>query len=458
MAVSIGGSRRDAMMIDAGSLAVEPARSLANREELWQAYCHVREQSRSMVAGLAPEDFRIQPVADVSPPWWNLGHTSWFFARNVLLPLGGQYGDEDQHLDFVLNSYYVALGPRVERARRGHLTRPTTEQILGYRESVDTRVRQLLDQISDQRLGELQRLLVIGMHHEQQHQELFYTEIKYILGENPIELRPVYRPRAAETPEAAAPEPLRLIDFQGGLAEFGNLEGGWCWDNELPVHQFYLPDFRLQDRLVTNAEFLQFIEDGGYRQPLLWLDNGWNCAQAEGWQAPRYWEQVDGRWMQWTLSGMRPLDPMEPVCHVSFYEADAFARWVGQTWRECRGSRLPTEREWEQAARAVDASVAGGNLLDSGRLHPRPAGSTGECRQMLGDVWEWTASYYEAYPGYRPLAGDLGEYNSKFMDNQRVLRGGSCVTPADHIRLSYRNFWSAPTRFQFTGVRLAADA
>jgi ergothioneine biosynthesis protein EgtB len=247
------------------------------------------------------------------------------------------------------------------------------------------------------------------------------------------------------------------VDFEGGLLEFGHREPDWCWDNELPAHPYYLGRFALSDRLVTNREYLEFIEDGGYWQQLLWLDNGWSCAEQQGWRAPLYWEHVDGEWRLWTLDGMRPLAPEEPVCHVSFYEADAFARWKSQTFASCRGACLPSERQWEHAARRTGLETAKAAFLDGGQLHPVAAGDGRSPAGMFGVLWQWTSSYYEPYPGYRPFSGALAEYNGKFMDNQRVLRGGSCVTPRDHFRITYRNFWPAPTRFQFTGIRLARD-
>jgi ergothioneine biosynthesis protein EgtB len=430
----------------------------SDRQTLLEQYRSVRRASIAMCEPLTAEEHRIQPMGDVSPPWWNLGHTSWFFVRNVLEPFGGQRLPEDAEFDYVLNSYYVSLGNRLSRPRRGCMTRPTNEEIYRYRASVDERVEQVLKTVAENRLEDLAFVMTIGMHHERQHQELFYTEIKNILYQNPPQLR---RPYRNTTAAPGTVEPLgkpEFVHFEGGLHEFGNLEGGWCWDNELPVHMQYLYDFAIQTRLVTNGEYLEFIQDGGYRRQLLWLDNGWARAQEEGWDSPLYWEQRDGQWRIWTLGGMRELDPSEPVCHVSFYEADAFARWKSETFDIFRGVRLPTEREWEYAARTAGVDTAAANLLDSGRLHPAPPASSRPSMQMLGDVWEWTSSYYEPYPGYKSFPGALAEYNGKFMDNQRVLRGGSCVTERDHIRISYRNFWAGPTRFQFTGFRLARDS
>jgi ergothioneine biosynthesis protein EgtB len=438
----------------------------AARAALRQRFLEVRQASLQMCEPLAAEEFRIQPVAEVSPPWWNLGHTSWFFARNLLQPLGGEYTVQDQELDFVLNSYYVSLGDRVGRDVRGMLTRPTTEQIYSYRQSVDQRMLRLIESVSETRLEELASLLTIGIHHEQQHQELFYTEIKYIGAQVPLALRVAYcrpdrsepdRPMSdLETSDLVLTKPPTdsSVRFDGGLFDFGNLDGGWGWDNELPVHKYYLCDFALTDRLVINGEYLEFIDDGGYANQLHWLDNGWRWKCQQGWKAPKYWERHDGQWRMWTLTGMRAMDPSEPVCHVSFYEADAFARWKRETYRAYRNARLPTERELEQATRVLDADPNGGNQLQTGLLHPAAAASDDRVKQLFGDVWEWTSSYYEPYAGYQPFAGNLAEYNGKFMDNQRVLRGGSCVSPPGHLRRSYRNFWSGETRFQFTGFRL----
>jgi ergothioneine biosynthesis protein EgtB len=337
------------------------------------------------------------------------------------------------------------------------VTQPSTEQVWRYRASVDERIERLTETIDEQRWDDFAFVMTVGINHEEQHQELFYTEIKYTLGGDPPRLRKPYRTPPDEMAKGRETAPIEFIPFRGGLHEFGNLEGGWCWDNELPVHKYYLRDFALADRLVTCGEFLGFMEDGAYNSPLHWLDNGWKSVEEEGWQAPLYWEKVDDQWHVWTLAGLRPIDPAEPVCHLSFYEADAFARWKSCTSEAFRGVRLPTERQWEHAARHGPMADGRPELLDSGRLHVTPAGAGYGLKQMLGDCWEWTSSYYEPYPGYAPFPGVLSEYNGKFMDNQRTLRGGSCVTPRDHMRLSYRNFWSAGTRFQFSGIRLAKD-
>lgn len=409
--------------------------------ERWQK---VRNASLKMCAHLSPEVCRIQPCIEVSPPWWVLAHTSWFFARNLLHRFGEKATKEDLLFDTLLNSYYSALGPRMERCKRGILTRPSMKEVFAYRKSVDTRVLKLKKKIHSREWKSFAKILEIGLEHEQQHQELFYTEIKNILYQNPPELRVPYlnRKRKAKLQKGIK---SHFIPIEGGLFTFGNQETDWGWDNEYPIHRAYLTDYSLQNRLVTNGEYLRFIEDGGYAKQILWLDNGWTHVMTKGWQAPLYWEKREGKWWIWTLHGMMPLNLDEPVCHVSFYEAEAYATW--------QGKRLPTEREWEHAARIYGTSK--GNFLESGLHHPKVAQEGNPFSQLLGDVWEWTQNHYEPYPGYKPFEADLQEYNEKFMDNQRVLRGGSCVSEKDHIRISYRNFWAPETRFQFTGFRLA---
>jgi ergothioneine biosynthesis protein EgtB len=427
--------------------------TMLGREQLLARYRSVRAASVAMCAGLEPAEFRLQPCDDVSPPWWNLSHTSWFFARNVL----GRWGERtelDDQYDYLLNSYYASLGERLPRKKRGLVTRPTTEEVFEYRESVDERMQRMVENASERDWWAIEAVVRIGVEHEQQHQELFYTEIKCILAQNPSELRRAYH---SEFPKASeATRPLAFRFFEGGLHEFGNVEGEWCWDNELPVHKQFVHPFALSNRLVTNAEFAEFVADGGYKNQLLWLDNGWQACYTDRWQSPLYWERHDGQWREWTLSGWQRLQPHLPVCHVSFYEADAFARWRSETHGSEPVVRLPTEREWELAARSVEVAPRDQGFSDDGLLHPTAAPQAFE--DLHGVLWQWTASYYEPYPGYRPFPGVLAEYNGKFMDNQRVLRGGSCATPRNHYRLSYRNFWPASTRFQFTGLRLAHDA
>ena len=335
-----------------------------DRDDLLNRYRQTRSLSVQLCEPLHPEDYRIQSMPDVSPPWWNLGHTTWFFAKNLLEPFG-LYSPEDAKLEFVMNSYYESLGPRIRRDHRGLVTRPSNDEVYRFRESVDARIEELLRTAPDADLDRLRFLVVTGVQHEQQHQELLVTEIKHILGSNIPELREAYRPAAGN--EGHGAPAASWIPFEGGLQEFGNVEGGWCWDNEMPVHKAWLDGFELMNRLVTNREYLEFMADGGYRNPLLWLSNGWAKVKEQGWTAPFYWEENGDNWKLWTLSGVRDVDPDEPVCHVSFYEAEAYARW--------KGARLPTEREWEHAARV--SGFPGGNFLDSGALHPVPAGTGG---------------------------------------------------------------------------------
>ena len=438
-------------------------------QALLRAFRDTRSSSLDLCRPLAPEVYRIQSMPDVSPPWWNLGHTTWFFAKNILEPFGA-YGPEDRRLEFVLNSYYEALGPRLERHRRGLATKPTTEEIVAFRERVDERLERLIESSSDlppERRERLTFLVTTGIQHEQQHQELLVTEVKHILGFNPPELREPYgaAPRPDQVDPGPEASPLEFLGVPGGVVEIGNREGGWCFDNELGVHKVYLEDFRIADRLVTNGEFLEFVADGGYRQPLLWLANGWDAVGRGGWQAPLYWHRPGGEapdpaqgWHHWTFAGDLPLDPHEPVAHLSFYEAEAYARWRSQQSDAEATLRLPTEFEWEHAARTLGYDLPGGNLLDDRLFRPRRApAQSGGLPQAAGDLWEWTTSHYEPYPGFAPFGGDLGEYNEKFMDNQRVLRGGSYATPRNHLRPSYRNFWPADTRFQMTGLRPVQD-
>jgi ergothioneine biosynthesis protein EgtB len=452
------------------------------REALLDRLRATRRLSVELARPLKAEDYRVQSMPDVSPPWWNLGHTTWFFAKNVLEP-HGLYDASDARLEYVLNSYYELLGPRVDRSERGLQTRPTTDEVYAFRQRTDERLERLIGELRAEEWERAEFLVEAGIHHEQQHQELFVTEVKHILGSNAPELREPYLAATAAPCCGAAARGallggdgagrLQPIELAGGLEQIGNREGGWCFDNELAVHKAWLDPFAIANRLVTNAEYLEFMDDGGYRDPLLWLANGWAAVQEHGWSSPLYWERAEGdAWRQWTLAGMRTVGPGEPVCHVSFYEADAYARWLERTRpREWTGCRLATEREWEHAARVLGFGVGDGNFLDDGMLHPRGAdegagqgagkllpytsGGNGRWSQAAGDLWEWTSSHYEAYPGYVPFDGSLTEYNGKFMDNQRVLRGGSCATPRSHIRVSYRNFWAPDTRFQFTGIRLA---
>jgi ergothioneine biosynthesis protein EgtB len=418
---------------------------------LAEAYRNIRRTTENLCGPLCVEDYVIQSMPDVSPPKWHLGHTSWFFERVILQQFNPGYTPLEECYSFIFNSYYQSFGERVRRDRRGTLSRPTVKEIYAYRHSIDERILLFLEKADDGTLAEAAPLVELGLQHEQQHQELLVTDIKHILGSNP--LPPTYLDdRKRPTPiEMAVAAPVRFIALSGGPHEIGATMEGFAWDNERPKHRVFLEDFSLMNRPVTCGEYLDFINDGGYRNPLLWLSDGWDTICLEGWEAPLYWEQKDGHWQHFTLSGIRPLDPGEPVTHVSFYEAAAYARWAGK--------RLPTEFEWEVAANLF-GSQAPGHFLESGTLHPAPSGeglASNGFQQLLGGVWEWTNSAYLPYPGYQQERGPLGEYNGKFMSNQMVLRGGSCVTPGNHIRPTYRNFFQCAKRWQFTGIRLAVD-
>lgn len=447
------------------------AAAAPTRDALRADFLAVRAASLRLMASLHAEDFRIQSMPDVSPPYWNLGHTSWFFAANVLRPLDREPRGFDG-FDYACNSYYEGVGPRLPRALRGKVAQPSTERVHAYRAAVDAAMLQWIDDCPAERLPELALVVTIGVEHERQHQELFVTEILHIRAVAPAALREAYAPAVASAGRHAAgrhePAPLGAVPFAATTTWLGHDEPGFAWDNELPAHRVQVPHFALGDRLITNAEWLAFVQDGGYRRPLLWLSNGWAAVQQHGWQAPLYWESHAGRWQRWTLRGLVDVDAAAPVCHVSFYEADAFARWYGEQFAAWRHARLPREQEWEHAARRHGFDRANGNLLDAddaagfarGAFDVLPAAPSREAsplRQLAGDVWEWTLSHYEPYPGYRPFAGALMEYNGKFMDNQRVLRGGSFATPRRQARAGYRNFWPADTRFQATGLRLLID-
>ena len=403
--------------------------------DLRTAFDAVRALTDRLALPLSPEDQTAQSMPDASPTKWHRAHTSWFFEEFVLRPRGG-YAPYDDTYRYLFNSYYEAVGPRHPRNQRGLVTRPGAVEIGAYRAHVDAAVQELVDRGGE----DVERdLLTLGLHHEQQHQELLVMDAKHLLSCHPFGPALVERP-LEDDPD---PAPLTWRDVEGGLVEIGAADGeGFAFDSEGPRHTAYLRPFRLAERTVTNADWLAFMADGGYARPELWLSDGWHTAQARGWRAPEYWEEQDGAWRVFTTAGVRPVRRAEPVCHVSFYEADAYARWAG--------ARLPTEQEWEVAARSVPDRR--GALLDPARLHPGVAGP-----HMVGDVWEWTASAYLPYPGFAPVAGAVGEYNGKFMCDQHVLRGASCATPPGHDRLTYRNFFPASARWAFSGLRLARD-
>ena len=407
-------------------------------------YQDVRRVTEDICAPLAIEDYVIQTMTEASPAKWHMAHVTWFFETFLLKPYLSSYQPVNPMYEYLFNSYYNAVGPQFPRPHRGDLSRPTVAQVYDFRKYTDQAMLALIEVTDREKLTALGPILDLGMNHEQQHQELLVTDLKYNLSVNP--LRPAYQtlvlPRGARTPS------LGWIEFQGGLIWIGHDGNGFAFDNEGPRHQVYTKPYRLASRLVTNGEYLEFMEADGYQRPDLWLSEGWRVIQERQWRSPLYWEEIEGRWWAQTMSGMQPVDPHGPVAHVSYYEADAYARW--------RGKRLPTEQEWEHAA---EGQPLEGNFLESGIHHPVPAkGDGSHLEQLFGDIWEWTQSPYAAYPGYRSPEGAIGEYNGKFMVNQMVLRGGSCATPQSHIRPTYRNFFPPDARWQFTGIRLADDA
>jgi ergothioneine biosynthesis protein EgtB len=420
-------------------------RQIWDATSLQQRYDEVRAHTESLAAPLSPEDQTVQSMPDVSPTKWHRAHVTWFFETFLLAEVEQEFAPFQDRYWFLFNSYYEAVGPRYARPDRGLISRPGAHDVGVYRHNVDDRVRDLLTTLDDGTLDKVSPTIELGFHHEQQHQELLLMDIKHVLSRNP--LRPVY---AGAPSEAVEPDPLDWVEVDGGLVEVGHRGEGFSFDNELPPHQQWLEPYRLADRLVTNHEWLEFMADGGYRRPELWLSDGWGRIRDEGWQAPFYWTQVDGVWLEHTLNGTWPVNPGLPVSHVSFYEADAFATWAGR--------RLPTEAEWEHAVRQDGQEHAVvGNLADTSTYHPRAAqpASTGHLCQVYGDCWEWTSSAYHPYPGFHPPVGAIGEYNGKFMSNQMVLRGGCALTPPGHARATYRNFFPHASRWALSGVRLA---
>jgi ergothioneine biosynthesis protein EgtB len=405
-------------------------------------YAEARAATEALAAPLSAEDCAIQSMPDASPVKWHLAHTSWFFETFVLAPKLSKYAVFDAAFRVLFNSYYNAVGDKHPRPQRGLLSRPSLEAIRSYRRHVDRAMAALFSEGG--LAAELAELIELGINHEQQHQELILTDVKHMLSCNP--LKPAYATPRAD--DAAVTPPLSWVACDERLAEIGHDPPGFAFDNETPRHREFVAVFALASRPVTNEEFLAFMADDGYRRPELWLSEGWDWVNANNIEAPGYWERNGAEWRQFTLGGLLPVAPNAPVCHVSLYEADAYARWAG--------ARLPSEAEWEVAASELPIA---GHFVEDGWLHPRPAPrSTGGLQQIFGDVWEWTRSGYAPYPGFRAAAGAVGEYNGKFMCNQYVLRGGSCATPRSHIRATYRNFFPAGARWQFTGFRLARDA
>ena len=408
---------------------------ITSHASIGDEYRRVREVTTGLCGTLAPEDTVVQSMPDVSPTKWHLAHVTWFFERFVLEPFCDGYTRLNDGYDFLFNSYYYTVGQMHARPRRGLLSRPTLDEVHAYRQHVDAAMESLL---GEELPGEVLTRVVLGLNHEQQHQELMLTDIKHVFSCNP--LQPAVFPGLPAPPRAGTQEP-GFFDGPSGIREFGANGPGFAFDNEGPRHEALMQPHRIGKRLVTNGEYREFIRDGGYAHPDLWLADGWAVVNERGWNRPLYWsEALDA---EFTLGGMRDIDEDAPVCHVSYYEADAYARWAG--------SRLPTEYEWEAAAAG---KVVAGNLMDSGHLQPIAGGSSA---QFFGDAWEWTSSPYAPYPGFEPLAGSLGEYNGKFMCNQVTVRGGSCVTAVDHMRPTYRSFFYPDARWQFLGIRLARD-
>ena len=421
----------------------------ARNDDAVGRYLTVRAATEALARPLSAEDCCVQSMPDASPAKWHLAHTSWFFETFILERCESDFVAFDAAFRVLFNSYYQGVGRQHPRPQRGLLTRPSLARVLAYRADVDARMQRLLGR--GDLPAEVAALLELGLQHEQQHQELLLTDIKHLLWCNP--LWPAYHDRPAP-PEGGDAGPGGWQHFQGGLVQIGHEGAGFAFDNELPRHSVYLRPYQLATRVVTNAEYLAFMAAGGYDEPAHWLAEGWDWCRGQQIAHPLYWRQDGQGWSEFTLAGAQPLAPLQPVAHLSYYEADAYARWAG--------ARLPTEAEWEAAA--SPAAVSQGHFADGGLLQPRPAQATrdapgqgGALLQMFGDVWEWTQSSYAPYPGFAPAPGAVGEYNGKFMVNQYVLRGGSCATPAGHVRASYRNFFPAMARWQFTGLRLARD-
>jgi len=426
------------------------------RSGLLSRFHQVRDFTVALCEGLAPEDCVVQSMPDVSPAKWHLAHTTWFFETFILRKWIAGYRSENAQYAYLFNSYYNAAGDMHRRDLRGLISRPTVTETRRYRSAIDQRIDDFLSQADEKLLDEIEPIVGLGIHHEQQHQELLVTDIKHVFAQNP--LYPVFRER---TIEIVPPEisPMDFLDFEETIVDIGNDGREFVYDNEGPRHRALIPAFSLASRPVTNGEYIAFIEDNGYARPEFWLSLGWTTVNEQRWHAPLYWTKRDGAWWNFTLSGFRPVNESEPVTHVSYFESDAYANWAG--------ARLPTEFEWERAA--FDCPVEG-NFVGDEAFHPLPCrasahdrSATGRIRrgeplhQMFGDVWEWTRSAYAPYPGYRAAPGALGEYNGKFMCNQYVLRGGSCATSRSHIRRTYRNFFQPEKRWQFTGIRLARD-
>jgi ergothioneine biosynthesis protein EgtB len=429
----------------------------SSAEKLLARFHAVREFSAKLAANLAPEDCVVQSMPEVSPTKWHLAHTTWFFETFILKKWVTGYRDAVPKYAYLFNSYYNAAGTMHRRDLRGLISRPTVDETKKYRESINADIDQLVSNADEKLFREIEPILILGIHHEQQHQELLITDIKHVFAQNP--LFPVFREGGTQRPVRLAPpsafdragtsRSTQFVEFDETIVEIGHDGNDFCYDNELPRHRALVLPFALANRLVTNREYLEFMTDNGYSRPAFWLSLGWQTVNEQNWRAPLYWMERDGEWWNFTLRGLGKVDPDEPVTHLSYFEADAYANWSG--------ARLPTEFEWERAVEKVDVD---GNFVETERFHPAPLNESphdGQLAQMFGDVWEWTRSSYSPYPGYRAEPGALGEYNGKFMCNQYVLRGGSCATSRTHIRKTYRNFFQPDKRWQFMGLRLARD-
>ncbi|RDV14291.1 ergothioneine biosynthesis protein EgtB [Pontibacter diazotrophicus] len=412
-------------------------------QETTQQYQHIRARTESICQPLEPEDTVVQPIIDVSPPKWHMAHTSWFFETFLLQPHLPGYKLFHKQYSYLFNSYYNSVGSRVQRDQRSTLTRPPLRDIYAYRQHVDEHMQRLFKQLDEEKLAELLPVLQLGLQHEQQHQELLITDIKYILSTNP--LLPVYKPQQQQPGNYQATK-ATFLEIPGGTYTIGFQGEGFSFDNELGVHEVLLEDFRIMNRLVTNGEYLEFMQDGGYRDFRHWLDEGFALVNTQNLEAPLYWVKQEDAWHRFTMHGLEKVNLNDPVCHLSFYEADAYANWAGK--------RLLTEFEWEAASQVYQPT--GGNFVESGLLEPTAADPAAEgLQQLFGNVWEWTYSAYHPYPGFTKAPGAIGEYNGKFMLNQMVLRGGSCATSESHIRTTYRNFFHPDKRWQYNGIRLA---
>lgn len=437
---------------------------VSDKRNLLSRYLDMRAWTAKICTPLKTEDYVVQPIGDVSPPKWHLAHTTWFFETFILTQFKTDYQLFDQMYNYIFNSYYESKGEKMLRVHRGNMTRPGTEEIYRYRAYVDEHMQELMQKSDIEPGSELYKLIELGIHHEQQHQELLLTDIKYILGNNP--LFPVYQEAAENVQPASEIDEPKYFEVSAGNYTVGYEGDEFHFDNEKGVHTVFLHDYRILNRLITNREYLAFMEDGGYQHYDFWLSDGWEYIRENNIEAPLYWHRKDNQrtgspgdaaqWYHFTLNGMQPLDLNAPVTHVSYYEAEAYARWAGK--------RLPTEFEWEVACKAAgydplsDDALSKANLMETQQFQPKaPAGKVNEAQlmQVIGDVWEWTQSAYLPYPYYTRDRGALGEYNGKFMSGQMVLKGGSCATSASHIRLTYRNFFQPDKRWQFTGIRLA---